>query len=413
MFKRRLQIILLFFVLLVLFGAGGLANAQTSEVGQHANRLSNIERNLKQKQAEQVKLLREERTVKRDLEFLNDAIRKTEKRLKDLSDDIRNAEQNQSKASRNYKDASKNAQLWNQTILDDIWLFNKMSILGKYERNPVEYKIREAAIKSKKNKFDSEQNRADLSSSDISKWQKAKSDLMSLKDKESKLANERKSLIEEKNKLLKTTSNQRVKAEREIKELQQSAAQLQRVMQSLVQESKRKEQQRIKAEQQKVKAEQKKQTAINVPQPETTLRPRAEISKARSQADSKKRRVISPPVSGQVIQHFGKNQHDELNTFVISNGIKLKADNGAVVRSVEPGTVVYLGQFRSYGNVVIIDHNGFFAVYGQLSKIFVRDNQSVKRGDTVGQLGSGNNSVLYFEIRRDNVPDNPMLWFKR
>ncbi|MDR0823089.1 MAG: peptidoglycan DD-metalloendopeptidase family protein [Endomicrobium sp.] len=407
MFKYSLKIKAYALTLILLFTACLFASAQQNDMKQQTNRLSNIERNLKQKQAEQIKLLRAERTVRRDLEFLNDAIKKTEKRLQDLSDDIKNAEQNLSKASRNYNDASKSANLWNQTILDDIWLFNKMAIVNRYERNPVEYKIRENAIKAKKNKFDGEQKRADSSSSDMSKWQKTKNDLAVLRDKESKLVNERKNLTAEKNKLLKSTSSQRLKAEREIQELKESAAALQKVMQNLVQESKRKEQQRIREEQKK------QAVSVRAPQPETSLRPRAEISKARTQADSKKRRTISPPVSGRVILHFGKNQHDELDTFVISNGIKLKADNGAAVRSVEPGAVVYLGQFRSYGNVVIIDHNGFFAVYGQLNKIFVKDNQSVKRGDTIGQLGSGDNSVLYFEIRRDNVPDNPMLWFKR
>ncbi|MDR3243936.1 MAG: peptidoglycan DD-metalloendopeptidase family protein [Elusimicrobiota bacterium] len=399
------------YIFILLFAACVCVYAQQNEINQQAKQLSNIEQNLKQKQAEQIKLLRDERTVKRDLDFLNDSIKKTEKRLKDIASDIKSAEQNLSVASKNYNDASQSRELWNQTILDDIWLFNKTFIVNRYEKSPIEYKIRQEAIKSKKNKFDSENRRAVLSSSDVNKWQKAKNDLLLLKDREGKLVNERQSLIEEKNKLFKTTSNQRKKAEAEIRELQNSAKALQKVMQDLVRESKRREQQRLKEVERKSAAI--KAPAAPAPSSDASLRPRAEITRARSQADSKKRKLISPPVSGRVVLNFGRNKHEELDTYIISNGIKMKAADRSDVRSVESGVVVYLGQFRSYGNVVIIDHSSFFAIYGQLNRIYVKDNQSVKRGEAVGQLGSGENSVLYFEIRRDNVPDNPILWFKR
>jgi septal ring factor EnvC (AmiA/AmiB activator) len=399
----------------ILFSNEYFILAQQTEIKQQSNKLSNIERNLREKQAEQVKLLRQERTVKRDLEFLNSEIRKTERRLQDLSRDIKTAEQNVKKASLNYQEASQNKANWNNVILIDIVAFNKMAIVKKYERNPIEYKIREAAIRDKKTKTDIEERRIILSSSDMTKWKKAKDSLLALRDRENKLVNERKNLIEEKNKLLKTTSAQRLQAEQEIRELQESAKALQRVMQNLIQESRRKEQQRKEEEKRKLEQQrQLQQSTIRPSQDKAgSLRPRAEISQAVRQASSKKRISISPPVNGRIILHFGKNMHDELNTYVISNGIKIQAANGSSVRSVESGTVVYLGQFRSYGNVIIIDHNGFFAVYGQLSSIFVRDNQTVNRGDVIARLGSGNNNVLYFEIRRDNVPDNPLLWFRK
>ncbi|MDR0485721.1 MAG: peptidoglycan DD-metalloendopeptidase family protein, partial [Elusimicrobiota bacterium] len=411
------------FLFISFFLSESFVSAQQADIKQQASKLSNIERNLRQKQDEQVKLLRQERIVKRDLQFLNNELRKVERRLNDLSRDIKEAERNLAAASKNYKEASENRQTWNDAVLDEIWLFHKMSILRNYEKNPIEYKIREAGIKNKKGKFDTEQRRAALSASDMEKWQKARNNLQSLRDRESKLLNERKGLVEEKNKLLKTTSAQRRQAEKEIAELQESARALQRVMQKLTQESRKREDERRIAEEKRIQAQREKerqaQTAKGQPQIRPaqdsagSLRPRSEISRDIRTAESKKRRSILWPVDGRIIQNFGKNLHSELNTFVISNGIKIDAGDRSSVRAVDDGTVVYLGAFRSYGNVVIIDHQGFFSIYGQLTSIFVKDNQMVKRGQSIAQLGAGANSVLYFEIRRDNVPDNPMLWLRR
>jgi lipoprotein NlpD len=63
--------------------------------------------------------------------------------------------------------------------------------------------------------------------------------------------------------------------------------------------------------------------------------------------------------------------------------------------------------------MIIIDHQGvYFSVYGQLDTILVSEDQSISRGTTVAKVGSGDNAVLYFEIRQYNVPENPKLWLK-
>ena len=111
--------------------------------------------------------------------------------------------------------------------------------------------------------------------------------------------------------------------------------------------------------------------------------------------------------------NYGKNKHPDLNTNVISNGIKIKARNNAIIKSVDEGEVVFTGEFRSYGKMIIIDHKGvFFSVYGELGNILVSEGQAVSRGANIAKLGSGDNSVLYFEIRQYNVPENPVLWLE-
>jgi len=127
----------------------------------------------------------------------------------------------------------------------------------------------------------------------------------------------------------------------------------------------------------------------------------------------KRKKSLPWPAEGKVVLKFGKNKHPELNADVISNGIKIKASDFAVVKSVDSGTVVFAGAFRSYGKVVIIDHkDAYFSVYGQLSKILVVEDQKVSKGSEIARLGKGEESVLYFEIRQDSVVDNPLLWLK-
>jgi septal ring factor EnvC (AmiA/AmiB activator) len=120
------------------------------------------------------------------------------------------------------------------------------------------------------------------------------------------------------------------------------------------------------------------------------------------------------PVNGKVIAKFGKNKHPELDTYVISNGIKIDAADFSRVKSVDSGTVVFTGEFRSYGKVVIIDHkDSIFSVYGLLDHILVKEDQKVLKEDVIADLGGGKNSYLYFEIRQNNIPDDPILWLQQ
>jgi septal ring factor EnvC (AmiA/AmiB activator) len=119
------------------------------------------------------------------------------------------------------------------------------------------------------------------------------------------------------------------------------------------------------------------------------------------------------PVSGTVVLNYGKNKHPDLDTNIISNGIKIKAQNNAIIQSVESGRVAFVGEFRSYGKMIIIDHKGeFFSVYAQLSVILVKEEDTVLRGSQIAKTGEGDSSVLYFEIRQSNIPEDPRLWLK-
>lgn len=126
------------------------------------------------------------------------------------------------------------------------------------------------------------------------------------------------------------------------------------------------------------------------------------------------------PVQGKVISQFGKEYRADLNTWIFRDGIKIAAAYGAPVRASADGSVIYAGPFRSYGNVVIMDHGkGFFTIYGFLREITVSVGDKVSELGQVGMVGKDTQSssgtgqsAVYFEIRQGTTAVDPLQWLK-
>jgi len=353
---------------------------ENGDIKSQAKELSSVRKSIKQKRLEKDKLALQEKVFKRELKALNDAIEENETHLAKLAKDIKTAEANLDAASKQYNSAFSKQNNINRLILSELELYNKMTFLLSYEDDPVEYKIRQTALEYKKGSFDKEEKEAEISSSDMKKWEKAKNRLMALRQQESSLAQQRKDLMKEKNELLKNTSDRKAAAEEEIKSLNESAQALETLIKKLSAAG----------------AKKKEEPVIRTP-----------VSSV------KRKKELPWPVDGKIIMKFGRNKHPELDTYVISNGIKIKAADSSSVKSVDSGVVVFAGDFRSYGKVVIIDHkDSYFTVYGQLDEILVKEDQKVSKNTVIAKLGAGEESVLYFEVRQNNVPDDPLLWLK-
>ena len=66
---------------------------------------------------------------------------------------------------------------------------------------------------------------------------------------------------------------------------------------------------------------------------------------------------------------------------------------------------------RGYGNFVIIKHNNtFLSVYAHNSRILVKEEQSVSKGQKIAEIGSSDadQPKLHFEIRRQGKPVDPL-----
>ena len=127
------------------------------------------------------------------------------------------------------------------------------------------------------------------------------------------------------------------------------------------------------------------------------------------------------PADGKVISRFGREEVPALKTWIVREGIRISVPEGAPVKAALTGKVIYAGPFRTYGNVVIVDHEkGFFTVYGLLSRIDASKGQAVETGTQLGLAGDDTQamstgkkapgSAVYFEIRKGDRAIDPLKW---
>ncbi len=114
------------------------------------------------------------------------------------------------------------------------------------------------------------------------------------------------------------------------------------------------------------------------------------------------------PVNGLVRRPFGRASS--------SNGIEIAADEGTDARAIHGGVVAFAGTFSGFGNLVILDHGSQgFSLYGDLLEIAVKKGARLERGQRVGTVGPmpSGSAGLYFELRVDGQPVDPLQWLKK
>jgi murein hydrolase activator len=116
------------------------------------------------------------------------------------------------------------------------------------------------------------------------------------------------------------------------------------------------------------------------------------------------------PVRGNVVGKFG-SPRDGGGTW---RGLFIKAGPGSDVKAVAGGRVVFAEWMRGFGNLVIVDHgDAYLTIYGNNDSLLKQVGQAVKGGETIATVGnSGGNpeSGLYFELRHQGQPIDPMKW---
>lgn len=95
-------------------------------------------------------------------------------------------------------------------------------------------------------------------------------------------------------------------------------------------------------------------------------------------------------------------------------GLFIRATSGSEVKAVAAGRVVFSEWMRGFGNLLIIDHgDAYLSIYGNNDSLLKQVGDPVKGGETIAAVGnSGGNpdSGLYFEIRHQGQPIDPMKW---
>jgi septal ring factor EnvC (AmiA/AmiB activator) len=129
--------------------------------------------------------------------------------------------------------------------------------------------------------------------------------------------------------------------------------------------------------------------------------------------DSLKGKLVLP-VKGSISNKFG-SPRPESN--VLWKGLFVRAAAKQSVKSIAAGRVVFADWLRGFGNLLIIDHgNGYMSLYGNNETIFKQVGDTLRGGDTIASVGnSGGNeeSGLYFELRHEGIPFDPLKWISR
>lgn len=117
------------------------------------------------------------------------------------------------------------------------------------------------------------------------------------------------------------------------------------------------------------------------------------------------------PVRGDVTNRFGSNRED---SGISWKGLFIRANEGSEVKAVAAGRIVFADWLRGFGNLIIVDHGeGYMSLYGNNQAILKQSGDSVRAGDTIAYVGNsgGNESHgLYYELRRQSKPFDPLQW---
>ncbi len=98
-------------------------------------------------------------------------------------------------------------------------------------------------------------------------------------------------------------------------------------------------------------------------------------------------------------------------------GVVIAAKEGQEVQAVSHGRVAFADWLRGYGLLLIIDHgDGYMSLYGHNHSLYREVGDWVEKGDSIAAVGNSggiDQSALYFEIRKDGKPTDPVRWCRR
>jgi murein DD-endopeptidase MepM/ murein hydrolase activator NlpD len=122
--------------------------------------------------------------------------------------------------------------------------------------------------------------------------------------------------------------------------------------------------------------------------------------------------LASPMEFSRVTSGFKMRFHPILQTWRAHLGVDYAAPTGTPVRSVGDGVVEFAGVQNGFGNVVMLRHRAnHTTVYAHLSRIFVKQGQTISQGQNVGAVGAtgwATGPHLHFEFRINGVHRDPL-----
>ena len=117
------------------------------------------------------------------------------------------------------------------------------------------------------------------------------------------------------------------------------------------------------------------------------------------------------PVKGELANRYGASREETAATW---KGLFIRSVSGETVHAVADGRVVYADWLRGFGNLLILDHGkGYMSLYANNEGLLRQVGETVRSGDPIARVGATDvaaDSGLYFELRRDGKPFDPLGW---
>lgn len=170
---------------------------------------------------------------------------------------------------------------------------------------------------------------------------------------------------------------------------------------------------RQEADRQKARARQEQQTSTAKTGKSATSPHRNEMLPDESQsatAFAALKGKLRLPARGEVIGRFGTPRNEATSW----KGVFIKSAEGQPIKAIAQGSVIYADWLRGFGNILIVDHGGgYISLYSACESVLKKVGDSIKAGDTIattGNSGGMGDSGVYFEIRQNGRPLDPLTW---
>lgn len=117
------------------------------------------------------------------------------------------------------------------------------------------------------------------------------------------------------------------------------------------------------------------------------------------------------PVEGEITSEYGERVHPVFKTVKMHNGIDIDAEIGTPIKSSTAGTVLKVGEDDINGRYVRVRSGKYDVVYAHCYKVSVKEGQSVRQGDILGEVGDtglASGPHLHFEVQEAGKSISPM-----
>lgn len=139
----------------------------------------------------------------------------------------------------------------------------------------------------------------------------------------------------------------------------------------------------------------------------------ADLARLQQQSFTQRKGKMLWPAQGKLLDRFG----DRRQGSVTWDGLRIKADSGTPVRAIHGGRVMYADTLRGQGLLIVLDHgDGYMSLYAHNDTLLREAGEWVQPGDVIARVGNSGGEkepALYFEIRKNGNPINPLPWLKK